>query len=263
VRLGHRESEEREWTLVHVPLAEAGSAAALVVVEDVTEVLRAQRLEAWAAMARIIAHEIKNPLTPIRLSAEHLREAWARDRGHFEQVFERCTDNILHQVEELREIASEFSAYSRIPRLERQDGDLAGIVGEVVEAYRAAPPPGVEILYTVRPATIPGRFDGRLVARAVRNLIENAVRASGSRGRIGVEVTASGGAAVVTVTDQGPGVPAEHLARILEPYFSTHSSGTGLGLPIAARIAEEHGGSLVARNRPSGGFEVIVTIPLG
>ncbi len=253
---------EREWTLVRVPLPDAGDAAALIVVEDVTEVLRAQRLDAWAAMARIIAHEIKNPLTPIRLSAEHLREAWARDREHFEAVFDRCVANILQQVEELREIASEFSTYSQIPRIDRQDGDLVATVAEVFAAYGAAPPAGMELEFSADPDAIPLRFDARLLSRAVRNLIENAFRAAAEHGRIEVRVESRDGRATISVSDQGPGVPPELLARILEPYFSTHASGTGLGLPIAARIAEEHGGSLSARNRPSGGFEVIVTIPL-
>jgi two-component system nitrogen regulation sensor histidine kinase NtrY len=253
---------EREWTVVRVPLVEAGEASALVVVEDVTEVLRAQRLDAWAAMARIIAHEIKNPLTPIRLSAEHLRDAWARDRGHFEEVFERCATNILNQVEELREIASEFSLYSQIPRLERQEGDLVAAVREVVEGYLSPPPPGVEVEFSADPERLWLRFDPKLVPRAVRNLIENSVRASGGRGRVEVSVERRDGAAVVRVADDGPGVPADLLPRVLEPYFSTHAAGTGLGLPIAAKVAEEHGGSLVARNRPTGGFEVVVTIPL-
>jgi signal transduction histidine kinase len=262
VRLEPRGELERDWTVVRVPLSEAGDAAELVVVEDVTGVVRAQRLEAWVAMARIIAHEIKNPLTPIRLSAEHLREAWLRDREHFEQVFERCTSNILRQVEELRDIASEFSIYSRVPRIERQEGDLVATVREVVDAYRAAPPPGVEILFESPPGSLILRFDARLIGRAVRNLLENAVRASAGRGRVEVRVEGGPGEVRVTVTDAGPGVAPELLPRVLEPYFSTHSSGTGLGLPIAARIAEEHGGSLVARNRAIGGFEVIVTIPV-
>jgi signal transduction histidine kinase len=263
VRLNRGDGDpEREWTLVRVPLPDAGDAAALIVIEDVTEVLRAQRLDAWAAMARIIAHEIKNPLTPIRLSAEHLREAWTRDRDHFEAVFERCTENILRQVEELREIASEFSTYSQIPRIDRQEGDLAATVAEVVAAYGTASPGGLEFVFSAQPDSIPSRFDARLLSRAVRNLIENAVRAAAGRGRIEIRVEAHAGRASVSVSDQGPGVPPDLLPRILEPYFSTHSSGTGLGLPIAARIAEEHGGSLTARNRPSGGFEVIVTIPV-
>jgi two-component system nitrogen regulation sensor histidine kinase NtrY len=212
-------------------------------------------------MARIIAHEIKNPLTPIRLSAEHLREAWARDRGHFEGVFERCTDNILRQVEELRAIASEFSIYSHIPRLDPRPGDLAAAAREVVEAYRAAPPPGVAVGFVAEADPLPARFDARLLGRALRNLLENAVRASSSPGRVDVRVYRVDGQAAVAVADQGPGVPPELLPRIFEPYFSTHSGGTGLGLPIARRIAEEHGGTLTARNRPAGGLEAVITIP--
>ncbi|HSM14131.1 MAG TPA: ATP-binding protein, partial [Thermoanaerobaculia bacterium] len=231
VRLG-AEGEEREWTAVRVPLPGAGEADALLVVEDVTDVVRAQRLAAWAEMARIIAHEIKNPLTPIRLSAEHLREAWSRDREHFEQVFERAIANILRQVEELREIASEFSIFSRIPQLERQDGDLVELVAELVESYRGAPGAGPEWSLESRPEKVLARFDPRLMRRAVRNLLENAVRASGEAGSVEVRVEAEAGAARVAVADRGPGVPPELLGRILEPYFSTHANGTGLGLPI-------------------------------
>jgi signal transduction histidine kinase len=262
VRLQEGGGVGREWTVVRVPLAEAGEAAALIVVEDVTGIVRARRLEAWAEMARLIAHEIKNPLTPIRLSAEHLREAWLRDRDHFEGVFDRCTDNILRQVEELRSIASDFSAYAQIPRIERQEGDLVAAVAAVAEAYRAAPPPGVEVRFRSGGDRLDASFDPKLLPRAVRNLLENAIRASAGRGVVEVAVDRLDGAAAITVSDQGPGVPPAQLGRILEPYFSTHATGTGLGLPIAARIAEEHGGTLVARNRPTGGFEVVVTIPV-
>jgi nitrogen fixation/metabolism regulation signal transduction histidine kinase len=262
VRLHEHGGEGHDWTIVRLPLAEAGDATALIVVEDVTEIVRARRLEAWAEMARLIAHEIKNPLTPIRLSAEHLREAWQRDRAHFEGVFDRCTDNILRQVEELRSIASDFSAYAQIPRIERQEGDLVAAVAAVAEAYRAAPPPGVEVRFRAGCEQLAASFDPKLLPRAVRNLIENAIRASSERGSVEVTVEQRDGVAEIAVTDRGPGVPPDQLGRILEPYFSTHASGTGLGLPIAARIAEEHGGALLARNRPIGGFEVVVTIPL-
>lgn len=262
VRLQDPGGEGREWTVVRVPLGDAGEASALIVVEDVTDVVRARRLEAWAEMARLIAHEIKNPLTPIRLSAEHLREVWQRDREHFEGVFDRCTDNILRQVEELRSIATDFSAYAQIPRIERQEGDLVAAVAAVAEAYRAAPPPGVEVRFHAACERLIASFDPKLLPRAVRNLLENAIRASAERGRVEIVVERRDAAAEITVSDQGPGVPPGQLGRIFEPYFSTHATGTGLGLPIAARIAEEHGGSLVARNRPSGGFEVVVTIPL-
>jgi signal transduction histidine kinase len=271
VRLGGTAAGEHEWSLVWVPLPGQGEPFALLVVEDVTEELRGQRLLAWAAMARMIAHEIKNPLTPIRLSAEHMREVYQRDPEHFAGVFERCTANILTQVEELRSIASEFSTYSAIPRIDPRPGDLTAAVAGLVEGYRAAPPRGVRVELETRSGPIEARFDAKLLLRAVRNLIENALRATAGGGRVVVRVErgagaagasgAAGPSALIAVLDSGPGVPPELLARIFDPYFSTHDAGTGLGLPIARRIAEEHGGEIAARNRPEGGLEAVITIP--
>jgi two-component system nitrogen regulation sensor histidine kinase NtrY len=232
------------------------------VVEDATEVLRGQRLLAWAEMARMIAHEIKNPLTPIRLSAEHMMEVYKHDPEHFDRVFERCTNNILGQVEELRSIASEFSAYSSIPRIDPKPADLVASVADLVEGYRAAPPPGVAVDFTSQTESLIVRFDAKLLGRAVRNLIENALRASSGGGRVVVRVDQQSGLARIAVQDSGPGVPPDLLSRIFDPYFSTHDTGTGLGLPIARRIAEEHGGDMTACNRPEGGLEVMVTLPL-
>lgn len=257
------ESEEREWTLVWVPLSDGGVPASLLVVEDATEVLRGQRLQAWAEMARIIAHEIKNPLTPIQLSTEHLREVYAPNGGPVDEVFERCTTNILKQVEELRQIAGEFSTYSRIPHIELQRGNLADTVREVTESYVAASPPGVTVGTTIPDEPIYLHFDRKLLGRMLRNVLENALRASSDGGSILVVLTTHGDNAVLSVADEGPGVPAGDLSRIFDPYFSTHSSGTGLGLPIVRRIAEEHGGSVAARNRDGGGLEITVLVPLG
>ena len=274
VRLGGTSSGEREWTLVWVPLPGQGEPFALLVVEDATEELRGQRLLAWAAMARMIAHEIKNPLTPIRLSAEHMREVYHRDPEQFAGVFERCTANILTQVEELRSIASEFSTYSAIPRIDPRPGDLTAAVADLVEGYRAAPPAGVDIGLEAPSEAIQARFDAKLLLRAVRNLIENALRASAGGGEVVVRVeraaapgsagsagAKSGDWARIAVIDSGPGVRPDLLPRIFDPYFSTHDSGTGLGLPIARRIVEEHGGEIAAFNRPSGGLEVVITMP--
>jgi nitrogen fixation/metabolism regulation signal transduction histidine kinase len=212
-------------------------------------------------MARMIAHEIKNPLTPIRLSAEHMREVYANDPESFDRVFERCTTNILAQVDELRSIASEFSAYSAIPRIDPQPGDLAAAISDLVGGYRAAPPEGV-IVDWVTDGPVPARFDAKLLGRAVRNLLENALRASAGGGRVTVKVEREVGQARIAVLDEGPGVRPELLGRIFDPYFSTHDTGTGLGLPIARRIAEEHGGAITARNRPQGGLEVAITLPV-
>ena len=254
--------DEREVRLAWVPVPGAGEPSALLVLEDVTEVLRSQRLQAWAEMARIIAHEIKNPLTPIRLSTEHMAEVHQRDPAHFDEVFERCTRNILRQVDELQQIAQEFSVYSRIPRLDAQPGDLAATVGEVVETYGSAARTGVAVRFAGDGGPLPARFDARLLRRALRNLLENALRASAGRGDVEVQLERRDGAAAITVADRGPGVPAELLQRIFDPYFSTHDTGTGLGLPITRRIVEEHGGSIAAKNRTGGGLEVVIMIPV-
>jgi signal transduction histidine kinase len=268
VRLRGEEGGEREWSLVWVPLPGEGEPSALLVVEDATEVLRGQRLLAWAEMARMIAHEIKNPLTPIRLSAEHMREVYKNDPDHFDRVFERCTTNILTQVDELRSIASEFSTYSSIPRIDPKPGDLVASMADLVEGYRAAPPDGVAVDFETEEESIPARFDAKLLHRAVRNLIENALRAAsanangGRGGHVLVRIDQVDRTARIAVLDSGPGVKTDILLRIFDPYFSTHDTGTGLGLPIARRIAEEHGGDITARNRAEGGLEVTVTLPV-
>lgn len=265
--------KEQEWTIVWVPVAGGGELAALVVVEDVTEILSGQRLAAWAEMARMIAHEVKNPLTPIRLSAEHLRRVHEQAPARLDEVFDRCIDNILEQVSELRETAAEFSTFSKIPSAALEPGDLTTTVYQVVDGYRSSPPEGVEIHFEAGSPHLRTSFDHRLIARAVRNLLENAVHASAAdpvggvvEVRVAVESTPDGDSelreAVITVADRGPGVPKQNLARIFEPNFSTSSGGTGLGLAITRRIAEQHGGKVSATNRKGGGLLVAFRFPL-
>ncbi len=261
VQLADEDGEMREWTLTWVPLPGPEDPAALLVVDDDTEVLRGQRLEAWAEMARIIAHEIKNPLTPIRLSADHMRQVYSADRERFDEVFERCTHNILKQVEELSDIASDFSIYSRIPKAQVSDGDLAAALEELVEGYRIGEARG-QVAFVCEADGLLARFDPKLVMRAVRNVLENALRASEGRGRVELSLAADAQTARIRVIDSGPGVEPELLRRIFEPYFSTYDSGTGLGLAITRRIVEEHGGDIEAVNRAGGGLEVEITIPL-
>ncbi|HXT22414.1 MAG TPA: ATP-binding protein, partial [Thermoanaerobaculia bacterium] len=140
---------------------------------------------------------------------------------------------------------------------------LAATVGEVVETYAAASPSGVQVRYAPEDGALAARFDARLLRRALRNLMENALRASAGRGEVEVRLERRDGAALITVADRGPGVPPELLQRIFDPYFSTHDTGTGLGLPITRRIVEEHGGSIAAKNRTGGGLEVVIMMPLG
>ena len=265
LRLRRSETDESEWTIIWVALPGEGEPTSLLVVEDVTEVLRGQRLEAWAEMARMIAHEIKNPLTPIRLSTEHMVQVHAEQPEQFAAVFERCSTNILRQVDELQEIASEFSSYSRIPKIRPQPDDIVAAANEIVDSYRAAPPDGLSIAVEHASESLPLDFDRRLIGRALRNLVENAVNASVEGGEVlvrtaPVEGGVEGGVEI-TVSDRGSGADPETLRRMFDPYFSTDSSGTGLGLPITRRIVEEHGGSIVAANRDGGGLRVTIRLP--
>jgi signal transduction histidine kinase/HAMP domain-containing protein len=261
IRLGGPPGEEPEWTLIWVPLTGEGEPVALLVVEDVSEVLRGQRLEAWAEMARMIAHEIKNPLTPIRLSAEHLREVRARRPQELDEVLERCTTNILKQVEELQQISSEFSIYSRIPKIRLRRGDLAEEVEAVVEGYRSAVESGIDIQFSSMNGPWWAEFDARLLRRAVRNLLENALNATSGGGAVRVAVEGRDAVIEIRVADTGEGVDPAVLPRIFEPYFSTEDTGTGLGLPIAQRIVEEHGGRISATARAPHGLEVVISLP--
>ena len=254
---------EREWSLVWVPLPGAGEPSALLVVEDATEVLRSQRLLAWAEMARMIAHEIKNPLTPIRLSTEHMMEVYRHDPEHFDRVFERCTTNILTQVDELRSIASEFSAYSSIPRIDPKPADLVASMADLVEGYRAAPPPGVSVEFEPETPEIVARFDAKLLQRAVRNLIENALRATTTERRRGDR--AHGPPERLRPhrrprlrPGRAPRPPAAHLRPLLLDPRHRHRPGAADRPPHRRGARRRHHRPQPAR----GGLEVVVTLPV-
>jgi len=248
------------WRIVTVPLALGGEGARMAVIEDVSEVVRSNRLSAWAEMARIIAHEIKNPLTPIRLSVEHLREVWRRGDPGFEEVLEECVVNVLRQTDELRRSASEFSDYARLPSPEIRETDVGRLLEESAAAYAGAP--GIRWSLEAGPGLVT-EGDARLLARVFSNLVGNAVDAlAGRGGEIRLAALSEGASILVSVEDTGPGVPSAILPRLFDPYFSAKSGGTGLGLAIAKKIIEEHGGSISARNREAGGFRVSFDLPL-
>jgi len=232
----------------------------LAVIEDVSEFVRSNRLAAWAEMARIIAHEIKNPLTPIRLSVEHLREVWKRGSPDFEQVLDECVANVLRQTEELRRSASEFSDYARLPTPQVGATDIALLLSQSAAAYAGAP--GVEWSVRTEPDLV-ALGDSRLLSRVVSNLIGNSVEAlTGSSGSIALNARRKDSRIIVTIEDTGPGVPPAILPRLFDPYFSAKSGGTGLGLAIAKKIVEEHGGTISAENRREGGLRVTFDLPL-
>jgi signal transduction histidine kinase len=234
----------------------------LILLEDVTELMRSNQLAAWAEMARAIAHEIKNPLTPIQLSAEHLARLLAdRDPGPTAQE-RACVETIKKQVRALHEIAGEFSAYAKLPLLAPRAIDPVAFMRELVAPYRAAQPPGIEIRerYASAPAIA---ADPKVLARAVVNLIENALQAMPDGGRLTLAVEGGGPGRPVelSVSDTGPGLDPAVRRRLFEPYFSTKSSGTGLGLAITRRAVEAHGGTIEVTDEPGPGTTFRIRVP--
>ncbi len=250
---------ERTYRVSLVPLPD--SVEEMLIAEDVTEILRSNRLEAWGEMARQVAHEIKNPLTPIQLTAEHLRAVADRGDENLAAVVESAVENILRQVVTLRETSKEFSDYASLRQVHKKPLNLRLLLQEVAASYTNSAEQGIDFRADIDPTT-PASFpgDARLLRGAVANLIENALQAApGGRVRLGSACVDS--RVVVSVEDSGPGVPAELIPKIFDPYFSTKSSGTGLGLAIARKAVEEHGGTVRAENLHPG-FRISIELPL-
>ncbi len=216
---------------------------------------RTHRLEAWAEMARQVAHEIKNPLTPIQLSAEHLQRVHA-DRGEpMGPVLDSCVSAILGQVKLLRQISAEFSSFASSPTARPAAVDVPELVAEVVDPYRTGLAGRVAIRNEVAPPLPRVFVDRTLVARALANIVENALHAMPGTGTLGLTATHDEAFVAIRVTDTGVGMDEEALERVFEPYFSTKTTGTGLGLPIARRNIELNGGSIDVESARGAGHE--------
>jgi two-component system nitrogen regulation sensor histidine kinase NtrY len=234
--------------------AEDSDRGYVVTLDDITELVAAQRTSAWADVARRIAHEIKNPLTPIQLSAERLRRKYGKmieeDRG----VFEQCTDTIVRQVEDIRRMVDEFSHFARMPKPVMATEDVADAVRQTVFLMRVGNSE-IEIDAKIGEDPMPARFDRRLISQALTNIIKNATEAIAAvppeelgKGAIRVFAEREGNDVVIDVIDNGIGLPKSNRSRLLEPYVTTREKGTGLGLAIVGRIIEEHGGSIELRD---------------
>ncbi len=227
-----------------------------------SQVERTHRLEAWAEMARQVAHDIKNPLTPIQLSAEHLRRVH-HDRGEpLSPVLDTCVDTILTQVRLLRQIASEFSSFGSSPIARPTATSVADLLREVVDPYVVGVGDRVAIALDVAPDLPPVMVDRMLLSRAVINILENALHAMPGGGTLTVAARRDGARLVLSIADTGVGMDAEASARIFEPYFSTKASGTGLGLSIARRNVELHGGTIAVASTRGVGTTVTIALPL-
>jgi len=222
----------------------------VVTLDDITELVSAQRTSAWADVARRIAHEIKNPLTPIQLSAERLRRKYGSAIKEDQAVFVQCTDTIVRQVDDIKRMVDEFSQFARMPKPVIGAEDVADMVRQAVFLQRVGNA-DIDIDVDIAEDPMPARFDRRLISQALTNIIKNATEAIAAVppaelgcGRIRVSVVRDGGDIVIDIIDNGIGLPKENRNRLLEPYVTTREKGTGLGLAIVGRILEEHGGRI-------------------
>ena len=250
-----RHGDTRRLRIRASHLAEGGM---VVTFDDITRLVAAQRNAAWRDVARRIAHEIKNPLTPIQLSAERLRRKYRGDITHDLETFDRCTDTIVRQVEDIGRMVDEFSAFARMPAPKFEQTDLAELLRQAVFARRVASP---EIAVAMHEPAFSAvlRCDARMVGQALTNVLKNAAEAVQTRialgsqapGEIDVRIVPGEGRLAVVIEDNGVGLPAKNRDRLTEPYVTTREKGTGLGLAIVKRIMEEHAGALVMQDAPS------------
>jgi two-component system nitrogen regulation sensor histidine kinase NtrY len=222
----------------------------IITLDDITELVSAQRTSAWADVARRIAHEIKNPLTPIQLSAERIRRKFGKVITEDKAVFEQCTDTIVRQVDDIRRMVDEFSRFARMPKPVIEGEDVADTVRQAVFLMRVGHP-DIDIEAEIKNEPIRARFDRRLISQALTNIIKNATEAIEAvsaeelgKGHIEVIAARDDTDIVIDVIDNGIGLPKVARARLLEPYVTTREKGTGLGLAIVGRVLEDHGGRI-------------------
>jgi len=229
----------------------------VITLDDITELVTAQRSSAWADIARRIAHEIKNPLTPIQLSAERLKRKYGKTLIQDREIFEQCTETIIRQVGDIGRMVDEFSSFARMPKPVVESQDLAETIRQAVFLQRVGHQ-NIKFETELPQGVMTARFDRRLISQALTNILKNAGEAiealpqdERENGRILVRATREGGMIAIDVIDNGPGLPKENRDRLLEPYVTTREKGTGLGLAIVGKIFEEHGGRIELNDAPA------------
>ena len=257
--------------------AGSGNVGSVVTFDDITELVVAQRTSAWADVARRIAHEIKNPLTPIQLSAERIKRKYGPQITTDKETFDKLADTISRQVGDIKSMVDEFASFARMPQPQMEEGDLREVIHEPVILFRESHP-GITFELDMPAIAVPSVADRRLLTQAITNLVKNATegidalsqsadRPEGYRGRIKARLSRGFDSAVIEVIDNGVGLPKQNRAKLLEPYVTTRAKGTGLGLAIVQKIVEQHRGTLVLDDAPVAddrkrGAMVRITLPL-
>jgi len=241
---------------------EGRTVGVMVFLEDITQIQKVQRMEAWREVARRIAHEIKNPLTPIQLSAERLRKRYAPMLEGNGAILDKCTSTIIQQVEELKNLVNEFSQFARLPSAQLATSDLNEIVQEALFLFKEG---HREVHFHCRPGVIPPvELDREQIKRVLINLLDNAVAAVAEKGEIRLATSYDRSRAVVCleVSDDGCGLAPDIKSKIFEPYFSTKENGTGLGLTIVSQIVEDHRGYVRVRPNEPRGTRFTIELPV-
>ncbi|MEE9375261.1 MAG: PAS domain-containing sensor histidine kinase, partial [Rhizobiaceae bacterium] len=262
----------RERTLniqVSVDNSEEELDSHVITIDDITDLVSAQRTSAWADVAQRIAHEIKNPLTPIQLSAERIKRRFGKVITKDREVFDQCTETIIRQVADIGRMVDEFSSFARMPKPSLQAGDLSEPISEAVFLLKVAHPE-IEFKTAIGGTPLQATFDNRMLGQAFGNLIKNATEAiagyefpKGETPKITISHDLQDGFHVIDIIDNGKGLPPENRQRLLEPYMTTREKGTGLGLAIVGKILEEHGGHIELLDAPSvqdGGHGAMIRI---
>ena len=251
------------------PAKQRAAAGFVVTFDDITDLVSAQRTAAWADVARRIAHEIKNPLTPIQLSAERLKRKYASEIITDPEIFQQCTDTIVRQVGDIGRMVDEFSSFARMPTPVMKRENAQELLQQAVFLQRVAHP---EIAFTTAAPKELMMFegDGRLISQALTNVLKNAGEGIAARhaqgdeapGAIHIALEPNGADFAYRITDNGVGLPPEHRHRLTEPYVTTRAKGTGLGLAIVRKIMEDHGGEISLATPIAGrGRRVVLDLP--
>lgn len=234
----------------------------VLVFDNLTKLEKMQRMAAWREVAKRIAHEIKNPLTPIQLSAQRLRRRYPEILEADDSVFDRCTKTIISQVEELKRLVSEFSQFARMPKITKNPADLVTLTEETLILYQEA---HKHISFNCTNSTDipPFNFDAEQIKRSIINLLDNAVAVLPDSGKIDIDLSVQPESqnVVIRVADNGPGISNENKLKLFEPYFSTKKSGTGLGLAIVSTIVSDHGGYIRVLDNDPHGSAFIIELP--
>lgn len=242
----------------------AGDAGWVVVFDDITELLQAQRNAAWGEVARRLAHEIKNPLTPIQLSAERLEHKFTALLPNDQtQAVTKLTSTIVQQVEAMKEMVNEFSEYARSPELQLQSQSLNGLIREVLTLYQGNPQQRIKLDSLNEDIQI--NVDSNRFRQVLHNLLKNAIEASEDASKpvdIVIHIEQLEQWVEMQLSDHGPGIPDDFIDTLFEPYATSKHKGTGLGLAIVKKIIEEHGGDVWAENRKQGGASIIIRLPV-